>query len=1189
MTIRKRTNENFSFTERFHEFIRHPDWRRGYVALLNGEALDENGRMDFDSSCNMAALFSFLSGGFEEISSDLFESIGGLVENVRDVETCNIRQLQSIAKELGVLRFPDFDMEFPPDIEKLINFFSVSISKTTLSSFFGDSSFFELSSATFEESEAPSGIVISGACFGSELSSEWTLSELDALSSTSYRVNDTSYLEFVEGSFRTAIQNNIESDGVVWDLFDIYERSSSYDSAMYPESDSEEIEEKKTALGVSRHFFAKQAADDVIEGRKRLKDFSDSEQEIISAEVSSRSTMEKFGDRPTEFRRFQYEKMRNVRRYISLVENLYSISTETVEASGKSEDELGGNVLTFFDSLPSGAPLSSVMIETSVIMLRNKSVRLSYLREYLRQLSISYSFIGTERSIRNAISDYLFREFSSNDSLRLKDIPGNYRSVLSNASSYSTETSSSFGSVKVIEYVDSTEYMNLSSGGDSSALNLSPRFWEGGELSASISSSQHTQDDILSLLYNVLGDNWTTSADAAVLLEDMWAAGALSATLENSGIFEAAATWTSGWTEGSLSSMLLSYMGSPSGSFVARNVKNTVHPSIALQPFLWNLRTKADRVGPFENVFTVETKTDEEMAEKLDQIIDENGSPKDLWRKDNPTFSAYRTSYQFSRNRDEDGTLNEGIDYDGPFYSLALSAFIDDSDKFITDFDRWYGHIPLKDNEREKIILQLQSFRDQIFSLSGQTIFQYGVDRYNNHYTLFKDASLSGSLLDEGTGTVWVRVDDHPLSFPAMSGDSTIFQIDNGSIDFDRDYEDSKVKRSFNECVNFGFLSLSDNDVLWALYDSGNADPLFNPAVSGDLVFLDIEPDTSSESHYRISLKKLAPSNFYHRRLTEGHRFVGVYSNRDEIVTVTVSGEIVGSETDTCSALIAFSPYSMKYGRKPSRTTTVEVTYPEYFSGDGHNSWKMTKGSDRVTVGFESRIPTTGWLGPVSSLFQGTSGMGTFDPYWNDNKNLYENGLTMISFQVAESCSYPVGIIDIGHYGGYTNASYMGIHAWEGKEHPWTGRIESPSSEFEANSLGFRNLQFFGLGESHPVSGDLSTSAFFSVEGVEMMCFNSASGEFGLWINSVYPSWEQTRPYDWTGDGVSALMAVGPLEWRKDSYSWTWDVRFPRLFSFSEAGNSFIVRAFDGNGDREFKVEYDGEGCHLFSVTFLDV
>ena len=123
-------NENWSVSDKIHEWIRNVEWQEGYADAKDGtfeeRVLSDDGTVDFENAYANSALWSFIYKSNEDIGSKVYEKISNIIPNIRDVETCNIHALYSIAKELGITEPGNYEYEYPEEILRLINIFSIN-------------------------------------------------------------------------------------------------------------------------------------------------------------------------------------------------------------------------------------------------------------------------------------------------------------------------------------------------------------------------------------------------------------------------------------------------------------------------------------------------------------------------------------------------------------------------------------------------------------------------------------------------------------------------------------------------------------------------------------------------------------------------------------------------------------------------------------------------------------------------------------------------------------------------------------------------------------------------------------------------------------------------------------------------------------------------------------------------------
>ena len=113
-------------------------------------------------------------------------------------------------------------------------------------------------------------------------------------------------------------------------------------------------------------------------------------------------------------------------------------------------------------------------------------------------------------------------------------------------------------------------------------------------------------------------------------------------------------------------------------------------------------------------------------------------------------------------------------------HNLITSIIADVGETF---YSKYYGHLQLEDNSNERayIVEQLSTYFPSMLStvLSSHTlsaaydIYKCGCDANGNTYVLMKqydDAEPTYYDKKNTVGDIWIRLADHPISFPAFSG-----------------------------------------------------------------------------------------------------------------------------------------------------------------------------------------------------------------------------------------------------------------------------------------------------------------------------------------------------------------------------------------------------------------------------------
>jgi len=1324
--VENNTN-NFSFTKKLYDYMGNEEWKTGYNELARGDVpLLPNGAIDLANCNGYGALWTFLSASFENIGNDIYAKIYNYVENIRDVETCNIHALTNLSKELGIDNISIQDIKYPIEIENLVNIFSISKSYVLLSSYI-------LNDVSLDNIYASDGTIITTGLFSGydTTSNYWSdsqLSNIETLSSEYTHITLSGYIDYMEAQFSACILEYITKDGIINDI------KATGDTTNYldVDPDTDDIEAKKVEYAVDKNFHVKLEANRIEEGLTHINDYKPNQQLLIDIEFENRKSEQKYGDVPETFRKNKDIKLRKVKNYINFVENLNIYNSEALiyNTFSESYDVLSGGMIGFFDT----DSISASLIGNTVHILRNICLKTAYQREYLRRFAQKTALVGTSRIIKDSISEYIARYMSSPDYWGYYSFPGieSPTTEIENLPVVRELSSNLLGDIKVVEYYDTTDYMNISAITDDMDGNVGIRYWEGEYADTFKLMSEHSDEEI-NEFYNNLGI-YLDNNELNSFLDTIYDLGAVSATvnptfetipytLELTGAFgdyglyqvvsaspsslyisgdiaptyewqelsafssewynsallsgnytsaeiyalwvdspyvstfiydldfdtasdpgnvtvtnsefnysnldsvsawirdtygvsgwvtnyntniwkqsplivswtiedfeqawadnPAVSYWTSfdsvtgttnnfgwdnnpqvidyaralgktsvdqittsqwassvfvkswvdepfdvgiididfnkdedwavssnpfvsGWIDnppfqqvlsnidsitgdtlinvdeltikyalatsgiieypsggiadyitddlsalvsGSLSGMHTKYLSETSGVFAPANIKNFVHPTVAYIPFLYNLiRSTSDKIV-FEKLYSIYNTNTETTISSLSSMIYHFGNTINHWRNDHIDYTGYQTYYEFATNLDSSGDKNKLIDQDGPYHATALEEFLENCNEFMDDFDDHYGHLNLTSQQEFEIKQLLSRYADDIRALSTKTIYQYGVDRYQNHYILFKDNDEFDT-----PGTMWMRYRNHPLPFPLTSDykSTDIQQIISNNI--------LNLETFSANCYDFGILTLGTINVIW-LYGGDSS-------IAGTVVISHINIDVAEQ---RIKFEPL-PFNKYIIDVPDNEKYIGVYQNYNDFIVVTLQamGTIPNYLEYTNSKYYArfkFNVYNTSSGTKLYYTRTP-VKYNEYidYNDLNYNQWKLTLDNDRtLSIAYECSIP---------ELFYGSNGKGFYDHI--DNKPLlYNNGIGVLDFNVSYSKTYGHTPIVDTYYRAYTKVTYIGINTNDG--------IDTTVANYNStNNTEFINFQYFG---------NINTSGYVIINNDDsMMCYTS--------------------------------------------------------------------------------------------------
>jgi hypothetical protein len=1175
----KRVNEDFSIANQLKDFIRNYDWQSGFKELERGDLPIENGKIKLNECPGYGSLWVMLSGAFEEIGQKIYGKTANLVPSNIDLDVATIDGLKSAASYMAVEDMQFFDIDYPIEVKDAIELLSTPKGKMLVRDAV-------LAPASFDEASAYINQYDVSANMEGYISSAsiWTESQANAISG--YQVSGIPYydigryLEYVEDQLSGILLDQITRERIIDDFYEkiytTYEFTS--ETILDTPNDSDDITVLKKELGVPINFSAKSETDKIIRGEALLTDYASSEQQVIEAEVEERKDYSKYGVKPEVFRRFEYEAERKVREYIRFVENVNVLVKNLAIIPGDQYDEISGSTYRFFDYYDSGPlsgqPLSGDMIENATHFLRNVCLNTTYQRENLRTIPIKHQMLGTARIIENMISEYIYRRFSSpSASWNLYEFPelSAVNPISENiivGADVSEVSSIIYNNIDVVEYLDNTEYLNLSAITDASSADVNERFWENLDLIRL--TSEHTDAEVSSFYYNI-GLTDMSYGEISAFINQIYDMGAVSATLENSGVYRLADDDLSGWTSGSLSGMFFKYLGVPSGEIPWANEKNIVHPTMALTPFLWNLIRKETNRLALQNIYNFIPRPFSETSARMQNWFNDQGSTINQWMYDNQAVSMYRDEYQRSTNLDLDFDEMERIDIDSPFYFEALSAYLASPTDFENDFSYWYGHLNLSDVEETKIKWQLTNHETVIRGLSGQNIYQYGIDKYGNHYTLFKEDKEFDT-----TGTLWMRYKDHPISFPFTVDDpSNNAQVDTTTFLLDAE---TFVEKS-NACYDFGFVTLESTNFLWmfsndpdmtsADYDSRIGSTMFTQLVHTDSAKNKIAGKRLKNNVYQINLKDRNEIHVGMYETVGANGQTMVYVTNSSFVPSTVNpGEYV--------ATFFFRTYDNVEGWD-QRYKSARAKYNIFTAPDNHNMWKLSKFGTQCTIAYECELLS----GSSDNEFLGSNGNGRYDVEYNNFKNGWHNGIATFEFTLVDSTSFPQTYVS-DQFMGYNDLTYMSIQAWEG----WAGGGGIPSASVDTygmNSENFVKAQFLG-------TSDPTTSARFDVGPVPMLCYNSNEEYFGLWAGNAYLTWADAT-FDWSQVKGNEFFPSGWVydELTNDEASGfiSWDDRLVGFRQFTTPGETWSFATSDEDGTFYYvDVTYLGIGCQNFRVDF---
>lgn len=227
------------------------------------------------------------------------------------------------------------------------------------------------------------------------------------------------------------------------------------------------------------------------------------------------------------------------------------------------------------------------------------------------------------------------------------------------------------------------------------------------------------------------------------------------------------------------------------------NHKNITHPSKQYHPYIRNLVEYDAYFDQFANIFNGTVIGDLEETKimtAIDGYIGKFGNSINFWKNEGIDYSGYSTRYENSYHTSIDGIFSEVIDYDGAFYPPAANLLKSNTKQWVMNnissrngelYKRFYKHLSPTDEELREECLRISCFYDAIKKivedktneLDVYDIYKYGMDQYDNCYTLYKKYNKKDKFFDQMTyndkkntsGMLWVRRKDTPFSYPVFA------------------------------------------------------------------------------------------------------------------------------------------------------------------------------------------------------------------------------------------------------------------------------------------------------------------------------------------------------------------------------------------------------------------------------------
>jgi len=459
----KKYGDAFSFTSKLADYSINPDWKSGYEAIANPNIYSD-----------YKFLWQTVSASCEDIGGDIYKKILNYIDNISNIDTCEIHALQSFAKMYGFnesLLFMNFS--FPNEILELVNVFSINKAYLT-----GPNSVLTPTSITdiaaLSGDDAAYIQYINGVIYNTLLD----------FCNLQYRVD-----ELTQGVTTTIWQNNTAKYSV-----NLFSPDNGVDSS---------IMLKKIALNVPMYFPERQYADNIQNGTMNIINFTAAEQVIINMELARRTTAQNAAQNISKYSYARENKVTEYFKFITLMAN-NTFTTIPYEIDITKAQIISENLqgLLVYNSVTNTYSLNTDIIQNVTKYLVDLCLRISYIRETIKAQAQKYYMSGTEELLVNMVKEVLFSTVYNN----INSADGYWRYTSTNNKTLlekNIQLNPNF-EVDVIEYTDPTEYFNIAANSTESITGITSginsRYWE----TVTALDGDITTDELLTF-YNRLG------------------------------------------------------------------------------------------------------------------------------------------------------------------------------------------------------------------------------------------------------------------------------------------------------------------------------------------------------------------------------------------------------------------------------------------------------------------------------------------------------------------------------------------------------------------------------------------------------------------------------------------------------------------------------------------------------------
>ncbi|HPM74181.1 MAG TPA: hypothetical protein PLA71_00500 [Saccharofermentans sp.] len=841
-----KVNEDFDITAKLKEYAGNQEW-----------------------TAEAATFWEVIQDSSDKISELLYERISNFVQNLKDIDTCNLHALYSMSKEMDQDNLFAYDMYYPHDLDHIMNIFSCNPSLVlandkllhddVLSALWSSNlvtNFQTMSISAFVDT-------MNQDHFVDDLTDDYTYDDVRLQYSFANAIWKSDYIYFLDTTIEQVFRSNMEG----WLTID-------QDYIDHPEKyeDNNDVKYQIYKYGIAQEYLG--FLDSIFDVPICFNSTTSGDVIRRSAKILRNICMKAYVNR---------ENLKNMSQKYSMLGSHAAVEKllgETLlRKFSKSTDWniYVGDTTDLIDSTANRSYTESISAEiflnTYMPAIRELSASSVEVIEYYDKTE--YMNISAQTAYKTGIIDHIV----SPSTVVYIDTNGNLVSSTTMVTSDVYGPDSSLGPVKTSGNV---------------------RYWDPENMFLYKLSTEHTSADVRDFYRNVglddvrYGEDTLDGVDG--LLCTVFDKMAAVSGYERDAIIpdltsQVCAQYRNYQRQDVPSSHLVNspvdlspidrkYSGQTSGDLPWVNHKNTVYPSIAITPLIWNLVEKAYLKYP-----TVLQTLTTSMTDSLDGLVDLSGNLMNSWKYNGHEFTAYQTKFEESNNLDYKFQENEYVDREGPFNGESvLRDYLKTTDPAdYNELSGYYKHIKSLINYTNSIpdeeLDKMEFFRSHIVALSGETIYDhdkmcmdysswlrenpykevvngkvitaYDVDQFGNSHMLYK---TSYDLLVPGT--IWTRIRNWPLPYPMAYGfvenvesleDAQTWLLDNNILIKGDEEEWSDVVTSTHYAGNISGSTYSYYDMV-RLADGyrvaqWHADTSTNPANEYSELLLIVDPN----------------------------------------------------------------------------------------------------------------------------------------------------------------------------------------------------------------------------------------------------------------------------------------------------------------------------------------------------------